>query len=77
MSQSSSSPVVNQVMYPISDLCHRWHLSRPTVIKFIRQGQLDAFRVGARFMCTLEQIEAFEDSLPTSKMFFATDGGVR
>lgn len=65
------SHVDTQVLYPIADLCQRWHLSRPTVIKFIRGGQLEALRVGERFMCTLEQIEAFEDSLPTSKMFFS------
>jgi len=43
-------------------------------MKFIRSGQLEALRIGERFMCTLEQIEKFEDSLPTSKMFFSGIG---
>lgn len=60
---SENSFVVTQTLFPISDLCQRWRLSRGTLMKLIRENELASVHVGKRHMCTLDQVLAFEQKL--------------
>jgi excisionase family DNA binding protein len=54
------SPMRDEEIYTIDELADRWKLTRKTVLKLIRDGQLQAFRVGKGWRIRADAVDAFE-----------------
>ena len=61
---------LEKLLYSISDVCQLLGLSRPTVMDFIKAGQLPARRLGGRIMIhhsTLEKFARTDHLIPGRK----------
>jgi excisionase family DNA binding protein len=46
--------------FSCDELCEAWGVSRTTVNKLLRDGELRAFRIGRRLLIPREQVQEFE-----------------
>ena len=50
----------------ISDVCHRYRISRATVYRLLADQKLTAKKVGNRVLLSLADLDAWERQLPTA-----------
>jgi excisionase family DNA binding protein len=53
-------------MLSISDVCHRYRISRATVYRLLADQKLKAKKVGNRVLLSLSDLDAWEQELPTA-----------
>jgi len=53
---------VNPKVYSVNDLVEILQLNRKTITKYIRSGEIKAFRVGSGYRVTQNSLDNFENS---------------
>jgi excisionase family DNA binding protein len=60
MSKQQAHKPGHEDFLDVSDIALRWHLSRETVRRRIRAGELEAIQIGRHFLVRRETVEALE-----------------